>query len=163
MVRKATLSDIDRILEIYTLAKHFMHTHGNPNQWNGAYPERATLKNDVENGYLYVMHDENGCIYGCFALIGGVDPTYIHIDGSWHSDTPYGTIHRIAGDGTRRGIFAECCTFARTLFNHLRVDTHEDNKPMQNAVTRDGFKYAGIIYLADGEPRMAYDWVKSEE
>jgi len=162
MIRKATHNDIHRILEIYDSAKNFMHTHGNPNQWNGTYPDKDLLHTDVDNGHLYVMYDEKDRIYACFALIGGNDPTYAHIDGKWHSTSPYGTIHRIAGDGTVHGIFSECTTFARQEYNHLRVDTHEDNKPMQKAVMRDGFKYAGIIYLANGEPRLAYDWVYKE-
>lgn len=160
MIRLAKKSEINRLLEIYASAKHFMHTNGNPNQWNGSYPDRETLENDVEKQHLYVAYDESGYIYACFALIGGADPTYSYIEGTWKSDTPYGTIHRIAGDGTRRGVFAECASFARTLFSHLRVDTHEDNTPMQNAVKRDGFEYAGVIYLADGSPRVAFDWVK---
>lgn len=161
MIRKATLSDIDRLLEIYESAKKFMHTHGNPNQWNGAYPEKETLVNDVEKGHLYVMCEPNQRIYACFALVGGEDVTYARIDGCWRSNTPYyGTIHRIAGDGTVHGIFAKCAEFARTKYNHLRVDTHEDNIPMQRAVKRDGFVYAGIIYLENGDPRLAYDWIK---
>lgn len=159
MIRLANISEIDRLLEIYESAKHFMHTHGNPNQWNGAYPDKDTLLADVNSQHLYVVEDDSGHIYACFALIGGEDPTYNYIEGEWQSDTPYGTIHRIAGDGTRRGVFAECTSFARTKYSHLRVDTHEDNIPMQNAVKRDGFKYAGVIYLADGSPRMAFDWV----
>lgn len=160
MIRHAKKSEIDRLLEIYESAKHFMHTNGNPNQWNGAYPDREVIGKDIEKKQLYVAEDESGYIYACFALIGGNDPTYDYIEGAWQSDTPYGTIHRIAGDGTRRGVFAECTSFARTMFNHLRVDTHEDNVPMQNAVKRDGFKYAGVIYIADGSPRVAFDWVK---
>ena len=159
MIRLANISEIDRLLEIYESAKHFMHTHGNPNQWNGTYPDKDTLLADVNLNHLYVAEDDSGHIYACFALIGGDDPTYNYIEGEWQSETPYGTIHRIAGDGTRRGVFAECASFARTKYSHLRVDTHEDNIPMQNAVKRDGFKYAGVIYLADGSPRLAFDWV----
>lgn len=162
MIRKATHNDITRILEIYNSAKNFMHTHGNPNQWNGTYPDKDLLRADVEKGHLYVMYDEKNTVYACFALIGGIDATYLEIDGKWTSDEPYGTIHRIAGDGTVHGVFAECAAFARTIYRHLRVDTHEDNKPMQRAVLRDGFKYAGIIYLENGDPRLAYDWVFKE-
>ena len=160
MIRLAKTEETDRLLEIYASAKHFMHTNGNPNQWNGSYPDREVIKSDIDKNQLYVAEDETGYIYACFALIGGNDPTYDYIEGAWHSDIPYGTIHRIAGDGTRRGVFAECAAFARTLFSHLRVDTHEDNAPMQNAVKRDGFEYAGVIYIADGSPRVAFDWVK---
>lgn len=162
MIRLAKITDVERMLEIYESAKHFMHTNGNPNQWNSGYPDREVLICDIKSNHLYVMQDDYGIIYACFALIGGEDPTYKVIDGKWHSDAPYGTIHRIAGDGSRRGVFSECTAFARTIYNHLRVDTHKDNLPMQKAVKRDGFEYAGIIYLADGSPRLAYDWFSAK-
>ncbi len=159
MIRLAEKDDLQTILEIYAVAKDFMHTHGNPSQWNGAYPDEATLLADIEKRQLYVLYD-NKCIYGCFALIGGADPTYQKIDGAWASNTPYGTIHRIASARTKKGVFAECVRFARTRYQHLRVDTHEDNKPMQHVVLKNGFTYRGVIYLADGAPRLAYDWVE---
>ena len=159
MIRQATEKDISRLLEIYSSAKTFMHTNGNPNQWNGAYPDKDVLRADIEKGNLYAMYD-GGRIYGCFALIGGDDPTYAYIEGGWKSDSPYGTIHRIAGDGTKHGIMRECFDFARGKYDHLRVDTHEDNKPMQNAVKKCGFEYAGVIYLKDGSPRLAFEWNK---
>ena len=43
MIRPATEHDLPRLLEIYASAKHFMHTHGNPTQWNGSYPDEETL------------------------------------------------------------------------------------------------------------------------
>lgn len=161
MIRKAKSDELQKILAIYASAKEFMHTHGNPNQWNGAYPDKDTLVCDIDMGHLYVMADDVDNIYGVFALIGGKDATYEYIEGKWGSDTPYGTIHRIASDGSKRGVMRECFDFARKMYSHLRVDTHEDNKPMQNAVKRCGFVYAGIIYLADGSPRLAYEWNKA--
>lgn len=158
MIRKASINDLDTILGIYASAKEFMHASGNPNQWNGAYPDRNTLLCDMEKEHLYVMYDEDE-IYGVFALIGGIDETYGYIEGAWRSDTPYGTIHRIAGNGKKHGIMKECLDFATLTYDHLRVDTHEDNIPMQNAVKKCGFEYAGIIYLKDGAPRLAYDRV----
>lgn len=158
MIRKAMKNDIQSILEIYSAAKDFMHRNGNPNQWNGNYPDEETLLKDIEKNQLYVIADDE--IYGCFALIGGDDPTYAYIDGKWKSDSPYGTIHRIASNGKKKGVFFECVEFARETYDHIRVDTHEDNKPMQNVVLKNGFEYMGIIYLEDGSPRRAYEWVK---
>ncbi len=40
-----------------------------------------------------------------FAFILGEDPTYQQIDGAWLNDQPYGTIHRIAGNGKIKGTF----------------------------------------------------------
>ena len=87
----------------------------------------------------------------------GEDPTYGVIeDGQWRSDTPYGTIHRIAVDGSG-GVLATAVAFGKTKINHLRIDTHHDNKIMQRAVAKYGFRRAGIIHLANGSPRIAYD------
>jgi len=163
MIRKAANSDLDRIIEIYETARVFMHTHGNPTQWAGKYPDKETLVEDIKLGQLYVITDDRdeSTIHGCFALIGGIDPTYIKIyEGEWKSNTPYGAIHRVAGDGTVKGIFSSCFEYASRLFDHLRVDTHKDNIPMQGAVKKCGFKYCGIIHLAGGDPRLAYEWVK---
>ncbi|MBE6870535.1 MAG: N-acetyltransferase [Ruminococcaceae bacterium] len=159
MIRKAKLTDIRRLLRIYEGARAFMRRNGNMTQWNGSYPDEQTLTADVANGTLYVAED-SGHIYGCFALIGGEDPTYGYIDGNWLSDAPYGTLHRVASDGTKRRVFAECVKFAEKKYDHLRVDTHEDNKPMQQAILREGFSFVGIIYLADGAPRRAYERIK---
>lgn len=158
MIRLAKQSEIQIILDIYSAAKEFMHSNGNPNQWNGAYPDKDTLLCDIENEHLYVMTDEKDKVYACFALIGGEDPTYEYIDGKWMCCTPYGTIHRIARSGMKKGVMRECFEFARKMYNHLRVDTHEDNKPMQRAVLECGFEYRGVIYLSDGSPRLAYEW-----
>lgn len=32
-IRKSTEQDFKRIMEIYALAREYMKTHGNPNQW----------------------------------------------------------------------------------------------------------------------------------
>ena len=68
----------------------------------------------------------------------------------------YGTIHRIAGDGSG-GILKTAVAFAKRRISHVRIDTHEDNYVMQKAVTKQGFEKRGIIYIADGSPRLAYD------
>lgn len=162
MIRKAKKEDIKRALEIYASAKVFMRTHGNPSQWNGVYPDEETLTRDVEKGQLYMLQsDITGNTYGCFALIGGADPTYGYIEGgAWRSDSPYGTLHRVAGDGTERGVFRQAADFALTHFDHVRVDTHQDNKDMQKAVLGYGFSQRGVIYLANGDPRLAFDYLR---
>ena len=161
MIRKATAANISRLLEIYDAGRAYMRKTGNMTQWAGGYPDEATLLDDIAKGNLYEMYDDTG-IYAVFALIDGVDPTYGVIEGAWHSDTPYGTIHRIAGDGSHRGVLAEAVRYAEARFDHLRVDTHADNLPMQRAIANCGFSYAGVIYLANGDPRRAYDRIQAK-
>ena len=38
----------------------------------------------------------------------------------------------------------------------MRADTHADNKVMQHLLESEGFTRCGIIHVADGTPRIAY-------
>ena len=141
MIRHAKKEELDEILKIYDRARSFMRAHGNLHQWAGAYPGTKDLLADIQRGNLYVLEDESGALCGCFALIAGIDPTYGVIDGgSWKSDTPYAAIHKVASSGTRKGVFAQVVAFARERYTHLRIDTHHDNLPMQNAIVKNGFE-----------------------
>ncbi len=157
MIRPAEPADRDAVLRLYENARNFIHTHGNPTQWVNGYPAWETLREDIARGELYVMTD-GGSVYGVFLLTGAPEPSYAVIHGHWHTKSPYGTIHRICGDGVRRGIFAEAFAFARERYTRVRVDTHENNLPMQRAVLRSGFRFAGVIRLSGGGARLAYDW-----
>ena len=158
-VRPAYLSDMSRIEEIYSYAREFMAKHGNPNQWGKTYPPTQQLRRDIAEEKLFVITDGQR-IHGVFYFWIGQDPTYRRIDGAWRSDSPYGTIHRIAGDGSG-GILKTAVAFAEEKIGHLRMDTHEDNRVMQSALAKLGFQPSGIIYLEDGSPRIAYDYIKA--
>ena len=157
-VRNAEMTDLPRIEEIYSNARRFMADHGNPNQWGTSHPPREQLLNDIKMGDLYVI-TEGVEIHGVFYFFIGEDPTYAAIEGFWHADIPYGTIHRIAGDGSG-GILKTAVNFGRSKINYLRIDTHADNTVMQSAVVKQGFCRCGIIYIADGSPRIAYDRIE---
>lgn len=155
-VRKAFREDLSRIQEIYAYARAFMVRTGNPNQWKNNHPPVSQLEMDIAREELYVVCCGES-IHGVFFFAIGEDPTYRRLDGgSWRSGTPYGTIHRIAGDGSG-GILGTAVRFAKNRIGHLRIDTHEDNHVMQQAVSKQGFQRRGIIYLQDGSPRIAYD------
>lgn len=158
-IRKANPEDMPRILEIYAYARRFMEETGNPNQWGKTNPPRETLEADVAARRLYVV-EKAGLIHGVFFFSLGEDPTYrIIYDGQWGSEEPYGTIHRIASDGSG-GVFAACLSWCRGQIGHLRIDTHRDNHVMQHVVEKHGFQRRGIIYIADGTPRIAYEYIE---
>lgn len=160
-IRKAQREDLPRIEEIYAYARKFMAETGNPNQWGKTTPQTSQLEEDIQKGLLFVLVQED-LIHGVFYFYIGADPTYGVIeDGRWRSDTPYGTIHRIAGDGSG-GILAAAVNYARKQIDHLRIDTHHDNKIMQRAVVKQGFRRSGIIHLENGSPRIAYDLLTEE-
>lgn len=156
-IEKAEQNDLPRIMEIYAYARAFMKKTGNPNQWSDKFPAEETLLEDIQAGNLYVIK-ENNEIHAVFAFIIGEDPTYARIEqGAWRSDTAYGTIHRVAGDGTIHGIFSMVTEFCSRKISHLRVDTHQDNQVMQHLICQNGFEKCGIIYVADKTPRLAYE------
>jgi len=154
-IRKAVIADLPRICEIYDVARQFMRNTGNPTQWSNGYPEAALLQEDMQGGNLYIAM-QDGTIVGVFALFTGADPTYGYIEGQWINDDPYVTIHRIASDGTQKGILQKAVDHAFAICGNVRIDTHHDNKVMQNLLERLGFTKCGIIYLENGDPRIAY-------
>lgn len=158
-IRLCTEGDLPEILAVYDYARDFMARTGNPNQWGRTNPPEALLRTDIECRQLYAM-EADGKICGVFAFIPGEDPTYGYIEGNWHHDIPYGTIHRIAGNGREKGILYACLEFCQKRSRYLRIDTHRDNLVMQHLLGKNGFSYCGIIYLANGDPRLAFDRFK---
>lgn len=161
MIRLAEKKDLNTIQDIFNKAKIFMRNDGNMHQWNGNYPSDEILLNDISNNNLYVCYSDD-LIYGVFYFYIGVDETYNYIEGSWPNNEEYGTIHRIASNGLRRGVFEEVLSFAKIKISNIRIDTHEENKFMREKLNKNNFKYCGIIYINDGSPRRAYQYIVEE-
>ena len=158
-IRQAAPDDLGRIMEIYRSAQDFMIRSGNPTQWGHFYPTQALLEADIAQKGAYVL-TEQGAVHGVFKLQPGDEPTYRVIeDGAWGSDAPYVTIHRLAGDGRAHGVFRACVEFCLRFSDHIRVDTHADNLPMQRRIEAWGFRRCGVIHVADGTPRIAYEYL----
>ena len=155
MIQKANVSQLPRIMEIYGQARTFMAQTGNPDQWGTNYPPEEMIRQDIENGKSYV-EIENDSIRAVFYFAVEEDPTYGYIDGTWLNDRPYGVIHRIAVGENGKGVAAQCFQFAYAQCDNLRIDTYEKNIPMQRCLAKNGFARCGIIYLEDGDPRIAY-------
>lgn len=140
-IRLSSSRDIDSIMAVYDEAKYFMRQSGNFHQWTGGYPDRDTILSDISRRCHYLAEDDNGNILMVFSFIIGEDPTYKLIEnGAWLNDRPYGTIHRIASSGLQGGMLRECVRFCATMIDNIRIDTHADNNPMQNALYRLNFK-----------------------
>ena len=164
-IRKTKPEDLPRLLEIYEYARRFMAEHGNPLQWGPTHwPPEDLLKKDIEDGDSYVC-EENGRVVGTFYYVFGpdIEPTYrVITEGSWKDESPYGVVHRMAGDGSVPGIGAACLAWAFEQSGHLRVDTHGDNKVMQSLLSKLSFTHCGTIYVEeDPYPRLAYEKSKS--
>ena len=160
-IRHTRVEDIPRLQALFSHARSFMLETGNPSQWTAAYPSEELLRKDIGSRDSYVVEDEKQTVIATFVLRGGVDPTYdVIYEGRWLNDAPYATIHRIASDGTRKGILHLVMQFAQLDYNNIRIDTHRDNQVMRNAIAKEGFVYCGIIPCWNGDERVAYQFRK---
>lgn len=159
-IRKATIDDLNDIMRIYKIAQDFMIQSGNPNQWGHSYPTKDLIKNDIKYKTSHVIYN-NKNIHAVFTLIDGIEPTYQKIEnGEWTNNEPYITLHRIASDGKVKGIFKSIIEYCKTISDNIRIDTHENNLIMQKLIEKNGFQKCGTIHVADGTPRIAYQWTK---
>ena len=157
MIRHAELQDLEAVQAVYAQARKFMAETGNPNQWGKTHPPKETLESAIKARKLYVL-EENGAVHGSFYYAQEAEPTYQKIeDGAWLSDEPYGVIHMVASDGTVHGFLRQVAAYCEQQTKHLRIDTHHDNKVMQHVIGKNGFTRCGIIYLENGDPRIAYE------
>ncbi len=164
-VRLAAASDVEAVLGLFDQARAIMRSDGNLTQWAGGYPDAPAVLRDIDAGVGYVLVRSSADPVAIsasadpvayFALIPSPDPTYSYIEGAWLDDEPYGVIHRIASGPENHGIMASILDFAFSKFAEIRIDTHENNHIMRHILERSGFVYCGVIYVADGSPRMAY-------
>ncbi len=162
-IRQATREDVSAGGEIYREAKRYMRESGNPTQWReGGYPSEYDIEKDIEDGTSYVCED-GGEVVGVFHFHVGTERDYEKIyEGSWEGSSPYGVIHRIAVKHRGRGIADFCFSECAKIAGSVRIDTHRDNLPMQKSLARAGFAYRGIVYIKNGEERLAYERIDKE-
>lgn len=157
-IRKTHPTERDILMGIFEQAKRIMRKDGNMKQWTGSYPSIALVDKEIAEGNSYVCLNEQKEIIGTFAFIRGNDPTYARIyEGEWLEDTlPYATIHRLASTEESHGVAAACLKWCYEQIPNLRADTHRDNRILQHILKKHGFQYCGIIFLANGDERLAY-------
>jgi hypothetical protein len=163
-IRHTKPEDLPALLDLFAHAREFMAKTGNPNQWGPTnWPPADLIHEDIRNGNSYVCVNDDERVIGTFFFTQGkdIEPTYRAItDGAWLDDSAYGVVHRIASDGSEKGVGQFCLGWAYEQCGHLRIDTHTDNKVMQNLLKKLGFIRCGVIYvLEDDYPRYAFEKV----
>ncbi|MBQ3054356.1 MAG: GNAT family N-acetyltransferase [Clostridia bacterium] len=154
-IRKSRMEDLPKMEEIYQKAREFMIATGNPHQWSNGYPAHNLLVEDIQKGISFVCEDDGEVVaVFCFYKEHEIDYDGI-FDGKWLDDKPYGVIHRIAS--IRKGAGSFCIDYCYKKTGNIRIDTGDDNIPMQKCLLKNGFKYCGRIVLASiNEERMAF-------
>lgn len=157
-IRKATLDDIEPIMELIRRVVPLMRASGNQ-QWSSDYPNAAIFRRDLELDQLWVAEDGNA-IVGIAAITQDQSPEYA--DAGWDLSEAALVVHRLAtapearGQGIARALMlhAELIAHERRI-QILRADTNSENQPMQRLFSKLGYTFAGEIGLA-GRPGLRF-------
>lgn len=161
----ANHKDLPPIMNIFHEAQLYLASQG-VDQWQNGYPTENLIINDISNEENYVVKNENDIIMGTTMFTTQPEPTYKTIEGTWltNENAKYGVIHRMAVNnnfrksGIAKFIFSQCEQILKDQnVASMRIDTHEDNKGMRNLLKKLGYEYCGIIFLDDGDKRLAYE------
>ncbi len=166
LFRKTKKEDLEKVMEIINQAKKYFKEN-KIDQWQNGYPNEDSILNDIAEGESYVLcnDDKQKNILAVCAVSFRGEKNYLVIEkGQWKSNIPYAVLHRVAVDNNFKGKGLSSIVVKETEklcheknFRSIRIDTHEDNKPMQKLILKNGFEYCGIIYVADGSERFAYE------
>lgn len=166
LIRKAVSADLDALMPIFDEARGTIGKLG-IDQWQDGYPQREVIEEDIRGGYTRVI-ETDGTVRGTFALFFDGEPTYDRIfDGHWltgDENRNYLAVHRVAitvasrGTGLSGALIAHAEEEAKAAGKlSIRIDTHEGNVVMRRMLEKNGLQYCGIIYLVNGDPRVAYE------
>lgn len=159
------IKNLSSIMSIVHDAQNYLASQ-EIDQWQDGYPDEEVILNDISNHESFIVESENNEIIGTTMFTTRPESTYSNIDGSWltEQNTKYGVIHRMAVGGSYRKlgvakfIFSTCeQKLKENKVASMRIDTHEDNKGMQGLLNKLGYTYCGIIYLDNGDKRLAFE------
>jgi ribosomal protein S18 acetylase RimI-like enzyme len=151
MIRKATLNDIDNIIDITKacardmIAKHIF-------QWNEHYPNKTAFETDVKRNELYVLKLKN-TIIGCIVVSVIMDEEYIPVQ--WLTPNKNNIyIHRLAihpkhqGKGYAQQLmgFAEKFSIQNNYVS-IRLDTFSKNQRNQQFYELRGYQKLDPVFF----------------
>lgn len=163
--RKSKKQDIEKIISVIKKAQDYLKEQG-IDQWQNGYPNKEIIEKDIDDESSYILIDGEKVI-GTTVLSFDGEETYNSIyEGEWLTNGDYAVIHRIAVDRDlkRRGLGSKVLKEAEKECENkkvksIKIDTHRKNKAMQGLLNKNGFKYCGVIYLNDGNERIAFEKV----
>ena len=162
--RKATLEDLDQVMEAVEYSRFLLKEQGN-GQWQDGYPNKDDFINDINNGRLFVTYeDDPNEIVGVCALTYREEDYHHLYEGKWLTDLPYMVMHRVAikkkyqGKGYGKKLFEVFIEQAKLEGYHsLRIDTHAGNLVMRHIIEEFGFVYCGKAILTPNKDRMVFE------
>ncbi len=155
-VIKATLDDIEDILNICARAVDKMINIDKLDQWNQHYPNQEIFTEDILKNELYIIKTKNKII-GFAALNKELNSAYSHVN--WSLDDDFLIIHRFAIDpdfqkqNAASTLHLELEKEAkRAKVSLLRIDTFSQNIAMNNFILKMDYNFVGQIDLKPPKP-----------
>ncbi|MGL5329407.1 MAG: GNAT family N-acetyltransferase [Peptostreptococcaceae bacterium] len=163
MIEKATLKDIDNIMEIIKETVKEMKTYNNT-QWDETYPQAIDFIRDIELEDLYVEKQKD--VLTGFICINDVEASE-YKELNWSSNEKCMVIHRMAVNPRCRnqGVGSRLMNFAQNLaikegVKYLKTDTYSRNIKMNSLFERFEYNYIGDVNFREKEfPFYCYDKV----
>ena len=162
---RSSRNKLEHIIKIIGEAQEYLAIQ-NIDQWQNGYPNKEAILRDIKNNESYIVTTKESIIIGTAMFSTNKEPTYKSIEGQWitKSDAKYGVIHRMAisekyrKKGVAKFIFEKCEQQLRqNEIISMRIDTHENNLAMQGLLFKLKYIYCGVIYLENGDKRLAYE------
>jgi len=158
MIKKAKITDIDRIVELAKKTRENMLENG-LRQWTGNYPDKESFMRDFQKDGLYIYKDGD-VIIASISILPENDVAYKEIEWLKYRSL---VIHRVIvdPDQQKKGLGIILFEFAKNLgltggYESIKVDTHPDNFKMQGLITKAGYQKVGYL---SGINRLAYELV----
>ncbi len=151
MIRKATYSDIDEILELTNACAKLLISK-QIYQWNENYPNRKVFVKDVNRRELYVLINKN-TIIGSIVISTKMDEEYMDVN--WLTPNRNNIyIHRLSvhPNFQKKGHAQQLMSFAENLaitqsYTSIRLDTFSKNLANQKFYELRGYQRLGSIYF----------------
>ena len=161
---RATEGDLPELLNLYERVAGEMEKSG-LRQWHwGVYPTEEMIRDDVEQGLMYIQRID-GAIAGAVAVFNGIDePEYAEVP--WTCGVNPGYFHRLAVDpamqgmGIAGGILDDVQQILRGQgCDSVRCDTNDKNARARRLYEKMGFSACGPVVWDDtpGEAYTAFD------
>lgn len=156
MIRKATLQDLDVLMQITAACAQDMIDQG-IFQWNENYPNRAAFETDLQHEALFVWV-ESKQVKGCVSVSTFMDNLYKPI--KWKAPTAKNAyVHRLAvhPNDQRKGIAQKLMDFVEDWAKKqqcvsLRLDTFSQNHRNQRFYQQRGYQKLGDVFFPKQSP-----------
>jgi len=153
MISLGKFEELDEILALTRACGKHLRENG-IDQWDENYPDRESLKRDIESNTLFVYRADKS-VLGLVVLNENQDAEYDQINWSTKESDRNLVVHRLAvhpqhqGQGIARKLmdFAEQWALDQN-YNAIRLDTFSQNPRNQKFYKNRGYTELGSVFLS---------------